>query len=393
MDHSLLSYHSNLAQMPTDQREHEQHLSVQTASSDAESFLLVNASQPYSPCPPGENWSAFRSNPAPGSMLPFRQPGYTSDAWGATVSNPYELDSDQILWDLVPETIHHSSFYLTPQPTASSRIAPPYSMNTHLIPSASKREDTDYLWDKAASVASLFLPHGNPRQRPTPINTAEANALAIRTSPLSPSTSISSQQSPAHSLDSMSPTTSAATDATSPQTSFGDNSDPDSGAESPYSKLIWDALKSAPGNKMQLQEIYAWFEKNTSRGKDRNKGWQNSIRHNLSMNAVRSQIPRSGHASCGGFFTDSGAFPGLRGRQGPFGKENSQLLVPHERGCAPRRAIHHALPQSQSPQDDGLRSPNPGPSAVQVEGWEGRETCGQDAPYQLRRAPQGTQCA
>lgn len=293
MDHSLLSYHSNLAQMPTDQREHEQHLSVQTASSDAESFLLGNALQPYNPCPPGENGSAFRSNPAPGSMLPFRHPGYAGDAWGATVSNPYELDSDQILWDLVPENIHHSSVYLTPQPMAPSMIAPPYSMHTHLIPSASKREENDHL-------SSSFLPHGNSRQRPAPIKTAEANFLFMRASTLSPSTSISSQQSPTHSLDSMSPAASAtATDATSPRTSFGDNSDQDPAAEPPYSKLIWDALKSAPHNRMQLQEIYAWFEKNTSRGKDHNKGWQNSIRHNLSMNAVRSQIPRYGHASWG----------------------------------------------------------------------------------------------
>lgn len=393
MDHSLLSYHSTLAQMPTDQREHEQHLSVQTASPDAENFLLVNTSQPYNPCPPGENWSAFRSNPAPGSMLPFRHPGYTSDAWGATVSNPYELDSDQILWDLMPDPIHHSSFYLTPQPTAPSMMAPPYDMSTHLIPSTSKREN-DHLWDgEAASVPSSFLPHGTFRQRPAPIKTAVANALALA-SPLSPSTSVSSQQSPTHSLDSMSSAASAAaTDATSPRTSFGDNGDHDSGAEPPYSKLIWDALKSAPDNMMQLQEVYAWFEKNTSRGKDRSKGWQNSIRHNLSMNAVRSQIPV--HPGRGrDFFTDRGAFPGLRGQEGGrWGKKNCQLLVPHTRGCPPRRSIHHALPQSQSPQDHGLRSPRAGASAVRVEGWEGRETCGQGAPSQPRRTPQGTQSA
>jgi hypothetical protein len=56
----------------------------------------------------------------------------------------------------------------------------------------------------------------------------------------------------------------------------------------PYSHLIAEALKTAPDRKRTLQEIYSWFEQNTSKGRDqRSKGWQNSIRHNLSMNAVR----------------------------------------------------------------------------------------------------------
>jgi hypothetical protein len=57
----------------------------------------------------------------------------------------------------------------------------------------------------------------------------------------------------------------------------------------PYSHLIAEALKTAPDRKRTLQEIYSWFEQNTSKGRDqRSKGWQNSIRHNLSMNAVRN---------------------------------------------------------------------------------------------------------
>lgn len=57
--------------------------------------------------------------------------------------------------------------------------------------------------------------------------------------------------------------------------------------EEPYARLIWRALMSAPGNRMVLREIYEWFEKNTNKAKNSDsKGWQNSIRHNLSMNAV-----------------------------------------------------------------------------------------------------------
>ena len=59
------------------------------------------------------------------------------------------------------------------------------------------------------------------------------------------------------------------------------------GISEPYAQLIFKALMSAPGHKMVLREIYEWFEKNTDKADNKaSKGWQNSIRHNLSMNKV-----------------------------------------------------------------------------------------------------------
>ena len=56
----------------------------------------------------------------------------------------------------------------------------------------------------------------------------------------------------------------------------------------PYAKLIHRALMSAPGHRMVLKEIYDWFALHTDKNKNpTQKGWQNSIRHNLSMNGVR----------------------------------------------------------------------------------------------------------
>ena len=54
-----------------------------------------------------------------------------------------------------------------------------------------------------------------------------------------------------------------------------------------YANLIYQALMEAPSHKMILRDIYAWFAQNTDKAKDpSSKGWQNSIRHNLSMNDV-----------------------------------------------------------------------------------------------------------
>lgn len=56
----------------------------------------------------------------------------------------------------------------------------------------------------------------------------------------------------------------------------------------PYAQLIFCALMSRADRCMSLQEIYQWFRENTDKHRAGGKGWQNSIRHNLSMNRVSS---------------------------------------------------------------------------------------------------------
>lgn len=57
--------------------------------------------------------------------------------------------------------------------------------------------------------------------------------------------------------------------------------------DKPYAYLLYEALRSANHHRMSLQEIYKWFEENTNKAHDaQSKGWQSSIRHNLSMNEV-----------------------------------------------------------------------------------------------------------
>lgn len=60
--------------------------------------------------------------------------------------------------------------------------------------------------------------------------------------------------------------------------------------DEPYAKLIYKAFMSRPDHSMTLQEIYQWFRDNTNKAVREAGGWQNSIRHNLSMNAVRALL-------------------------------------------------------------------------------------------------------
>ena len=61
--------------------------------------------------------------------------------------------------------------------------------------------------------------------------------------------------------------------------------------EPPYAKLIYRALMNAPKHQMVLKDIYEWIALNTDKARDPAfKGWQNSVRHNLSMNGVFLQI-------------------------------------------------------------------------------------------------------
>lgn len=57
--------------------------------------------------------------------------------------------------------------------------------------------------------------------------------------------------------------------------------------DQPYAQLIYRALLDAPHHTMILKDIYEWFRRNTDKAAAETKGWQNSIRHNLSMNGVR----------------------------------------------------------------------------------------------------------
>jgi hypothetical protein len=54
-----------------------------------------------------------------------------------------------------------------------------------------------------------------------------------------------------------------------------------------YAQLLYKCLKEAPDHTMTLKNVYEWVRQHSRKARDSpGAGWQNSVRHNLSMNAV-----------------------------------------------------------------------------------------------------------
>jgi hypothetical protein len=263
MNISSRSSNFNSAQMATDQREgRPDDLSASVTPSPG--IYQSNSTPHYNPCSL-ENWSRYISQP--GFMPSFQRSQYS---YPATDNEPYNLaPSHQAL------NTHQTNYMDAHTPIHVNPVMEtPDKALVAEVKEQSIHENLDWQPSPTCKTEDFYHHH------------VQWNAFQpVQNSPPSPLSTISSYPSPQSYVAASPARTGRTSERLSPRSSSGDTKERP--GNPPYSILIYQALITAEGNKLSLQGIYRWFEKHTDKGRDSNhKGWQNSIRHNLSMNAV-----------------------------------------------------------------------------------------------------------
>lgn len=286
------------------QHQHHQHQRQHEIFTRMSTSPLVSPDVPqddfyrHDPCSGIENWSGS----SPDSVLSVQHPGgfepslrYTSSPSFSPQNLPFSGGGSVPLFDA---SRHHHDAIDVSSPMAAKLSIDPGRVNFSPLERCTESSASDWTSDVYFDVPSSFEPevYFPPLEFPEyhPLSETLTAAPDTTAKPVKTTTGSSPSPPPFFGLacDQGSPTIVVKVEPDHEETPFTNLSDPEEdgnvGADPPYSKLIERALLSAPDMKLPLQKIYNWFEQNTTKGREGSKGWQNSIRHNLSMNAVCS---------------------------------------------------------------------------------------------------------